>query len=34
MTKTHTTAMLLFLSGCTLFPYEETVTYAGGYLLA
>ena len=32
MTKTHTTAMLLFLSGCTLFPYEETVTYGSGYL--
>ena len=32
MTKIYTAGVLLFLSSCTLFPYDETVTYASGYL--
>ena len=32
MTKIYIAGVLLFLSSCTLFPYDETVTYASGYL--
>ena len=32
MTKTYIAGILLFLSSCTLFPYDETITYARGYL--
>ena len=32
MTKIYIAGILLFLSSCTLFPYDETITYARGYL--
>ena len=32
MIKTYIAGILLFLSSCTLFPYDETITYARGYL--
>ena len=32
MTKIYIAGVLFLLSSCTLFPYDETVTYARGYL--